>query len=306
LQEGVRLYKDGKFTEAVDRLREYLNQKPADIAARTYIGAALGQLDRFPEAAEEFLCLTRLEPGNIRHYYNLGQAYESFGNYLQAIGAYEKALQIEPDHKNSKERIKVIETKQKNLSGTQAVAPPSVQPTVYEPPVPCGQPGVPQQPMVQPYGAINQIYNSSLQIPSPRRGKTMPPWLLSTLIIFGFLVILFVGIKFADQAKVQAQEQAQAEAEAQAQALIESKKNDAWTMAKDFVRDRLKSPSTAEFPDSSDDGVVVSDNQDGTYDIVGYVDSQNSFGAMLRVKFVCKLGNTNDDNWRLYSLDILE
>jgi|GEM_PF-1242110 len=173
LQDGVKLYKEGKITEAVDKLKEYLAQKPADIAARTYLGAALGQLNRYPEAAEEFLCLTRLEPGNIRHYYNLGQAYEAFDSDLQAIGAYEKALQIEPDHTKSKERIKVIETKQKNVSETQAVAPPSPQPAAYEPPVPWSQPGVPQQPTVQPYGAPPPPQNYN---PQQTYGAPPPPY----------------------------------------------------------------------------------------------------------------------------------
>ena len=47
------------------------------------------------------------------------------------------------------------------------------------------------------------------------------------------------------------------------------------------VRDQLKSPATAQFSGEK----VVSDG-DG-FEVVGDVDSQNSFGAMLRSTFTC-------------------
>ena len=49
--------------------------------------------------------------------------------------------------------------------------------------------------------------------------------------------------------------------------------------AQEFVKQGLKAPSTAKFPtlpyDTSTDG-------NGLYRVVSYVDSQNSFGAMMR------------------------
>ena len=57
----------------------------------------------------------------------------------------------------------------------------------------------------------------------------------------------------------------------------------------DLVTQQLKSPSTAEF-DSSASG-------DGTWTVIGYVDAQNGFGAMVRSEFGCTVvirGNTAD------------
>jgi hypothetical protein len=59
--------------------------------------------------------------------------------------------------------------------------------------------------------------------------------------------------------------------------------------AKDAVRDRLKAPSTADFP-----GCVFGANEyeirrsaDGKQaSVIGHVDAQNAFGAKLRTKFV--------------------
>lgn len=54
----------------------------------------------------------------------------------------------------------------------------------------------------------------------------------------------------------------------------------------DWVRDALKSPSTAEF---SNDSVVGS----GPWTISGDVDSENSFGAKLRTTWRCEIHADN-------------
>lgn len=46
----------------------------------------------------------------------------------------------------------------------------------------------------------------------------------------------------------------------------------------------LKSPSSADFG-----GWQRRENADGSFEISGYVDSQNSFGAMLRAQFSCSV-----------------
>jgi hypothetical protein len=51
---------------------------------------------------------------------------------------------------------------------------------------------------------------------------------------------------------------------------------------KNLVKERLRSPSSAEFSE------VEFNNLDGkSFEIVGQVDSQNGFGAMLRGSFKC-------------------
>lgn len=122
--DGVQLFKEGRFAEAAAKLQEHLAREPADIAARTHLGAALGQMGRYSEAAEEFLALTRLDPGNALHCYNLGNAYEACGNDLQASGAYEKALQLKPDYQKVREHLSVLTARQKNITGTHVASPP--------------------------------------------------------------------------------------------------------------------------------------------------------------------------------------
>lgn len=76
----------------------------------------------------------------------------------------------------------------------------------------------------------------------------------------------------------------------------------AFVMSQQFVRDRLKSPSSAKFPFISNATVI---KQPGCRFVVrSYVDSQNSFGAMLRTDYVAELELQVDrDNWRLHSLN---
>jgi hypothetical protein len=77
-------------------------------------------------------------------------------------------------------------------------------------------------------------------------------------------------------------------------------------MMEDFVKQRLKSPSTAEFPGVFDGKLDhVTDLENQTYRIVSYVDAQNSFGAKIRTKFIGEIKQTSADRWQLISLDIL-
>lgn len=88
---------------------------------------------------------------------------------------------------------------------------------------------------------------------------------------------------------------------------IADKANDdkimAWVMAQSFVEDRLKSPSTAKFPQHSDETVVPLGN--GQFLVSGYVDAQNSFGATVRSDFTCTL-QQNGENWKLLDISMTQ
>jgi hypothetical protein len=65
---------------------------------------------------------------------------------------------------------------------------------------------------------------------------------------------------------------------------------DAWVDCKSFVQQNLKAPATAVFPASNAPGVAVAHLESkGRWGVLGYVDSQNSFGAMLRSGFTCEV-----------------
>lgn len=78
------------------------------------------------------------------------------------------------------------------------------------------------------------------------------------------------------------------------------------------VQDKLKAPSSADFPASS--STNIQDAGNNTFEIRSYVDAQNSFGAKLRTYFFCKIqytGTPKDDEtnprfWNLLQLDFIE
>ncbi|EKT4499561.1 hypothetical protein SL054_002241 [Flavobacterium psychrophilum] len=63
-------------------------------------------------------------------------------------------------------------------------------------------------------------------------------------------------------------------------------KIEALTHAQIYIKSKLKSPATAEFEGGADGVTKVNDT---TFTVIGTVDSQNSFGAMLRSNYSCKI-----------------
>ncbi|MEZ5358609.1 MAG: zinc ribbon domain-containing protein [Candidatus Zixiibacteriota bacterium] len=81
----------------------------------------------------------------------------------------------------------------------------------------------------------------------------------------------------------------------------------AYIMMMDFVKQKLKAPKTAEFPgvfDGRADHITYLGNQ--KYKIISYVDSQNSFGALIRNHFVGEIEQVAEDKWKLNALVFIE
>lgn len=76
----------------------------------------------------------------------------------------------------------------------------------------------------------------------------------------------------------------------------------AMATAQTFVRQRLKSPSSARFPSGTRG---VSSTSDCRYTVRSYVDAQNGFGAELRTHYVVRMERlTSQRSWRLISIDM--
>lgn len=68
---------------------------------------------------------------------------------------------------------------------------------------------------------------------------------------------------------------------------------EARSICEDWVKDRLKAPSSAKFTDGAESG------GGGKYTISGSVDAQNSFGAMIRSTWTCDIRyDTSTEKWR--------
>jgi hypothetical protein len=73
----------------------------------------------------------------------------------------------------------------------------------------------------------------------------------------------------------------------------------AWNVCHQFVEDRLKAPSTADFEDVDE---YKASNSAGVWTIVGWVDSENSFGAKIRTDYVCKVRHVSGQRFNLVDL----
>jgi len=79
----------------------------------------------------------------------------------------------------------------------------------------------------------------------------------------------------------------------------------AYIMMEGFIKDRLRSPASAEFPGVFDGKLDhVKYLGDRKYIITSYVDSQNGYGAMIRSTFIGEIEQINKDHWSLKSLVI--
>lgn len=110
------------------------------------------------------------------------------------------------------------------------------------------------------------------------------------ILLFGFVAFIAFGW-FVGENQSPAQK-ARAEAD---RTLYDSK----YTCQR-FVERKLKAPSTAKFQSTGDTFAVKADD---VYQVAGYVDAQNGFGAMIRSNYHCKM-KLQGSKWILESVDI--
>ena len=105
-------------------------------------------------------------------------------------------------------------------------------------------------------------------------------WTTGRKILAGFIVCIFIGVIFSGglgskNSSVSSQEQA-----------ISERKTISIVFAKSVIEDILKAPSTAKFVDVN---AYELSNLKDVWAVNGYVDSQNSFGAMIRSQWEVQL-----------------
>lgn len=125
-EEGKRLYNDGQHADAIPLLQEHIATDPSDISARAHLAASYSQAGRNTEAIEEFTRLTELDPGNPRHYFNLGVVYETMGEPDKAREQFETAFALNPHYQAARQRLAALS------QPLQQATPPSHKPIVYE------------------------------------------------------------------------------------------------------------------------------------------------------------------------------
>ena len=157
-----------------------------------------------------------------------------------------------------------------------------------------------------------------------KKQKRVGKIILTILILFfsvkiGFTILMnivdFVAyskmspeekMEYDNKKKIAEEEKAKKQAEKDLEYIYEIDNSYyAYELIKSHVKEKLKSPSTAKFPSK----IKITKNKD-TYIIQGYVDSQNSFGATVRTKYIAEIQqigkDMKEDNFLIKLCDFYE
>ena len=129
--------------------------------------------------------------------------------------------------------------------------------------------------------------------------------LTATQVVRAVFWLVVVGMVARASCSKSATEVASERAAAE-RADIEDKRSErkvaAWGIAQGIVEKGLRAPSTASYGglfsgDFQDPNTTVSALWNNEYRVVGWVDSHNAFGAMVRTEFYLRLKDNGDGNW---------
>ncbi len=105
LEEGMELFKQGRYEECIERMYWVLQKDAQHYTAWFYVGAAYAQMHDYENAAHAFFKAAEIQPDSYRAHYNLGAAYEALGSFMEAEMEYEQALQLNPAYENAKKGL---------------------------------------------------------------------------------------------------------------------------------------------------------------------------------------------------------
>lgn len=205
-QDGNGAYARGDYPQALDNYRKAQLDRP-DLPALNYnAGNALNQQGEYPRAIAEALRATRAGDGDVqaRAFYSIGASYYREGKLREALDAFKGALRIDPNDRDAKYNVEVIQRRldkeAADLAALRNQATPTPSPTPapqagaptpdagQQPgtPTPPGRPGrngqqagqpspQPGQPQGQPQPDPNGQPNANGQPGQPGQSGQPPP-----------------------------------------------------------------------------------------------------------------------------------
>lgn len=155
--------------------------------------------------------------------------------------------------------------------------------------------GVPSPAMTTPPDVPQQFgHPSTWAAPAPAGQQTRPgiptkkpktPLWFLLIFVPGVLIAFMVAIYYENRSAGPT-EPAQADESRQAE-----------RACRRYIEQQLKAPATARYP-------TPSTSKDGPeYTVTGSVDSQNSFGALVRTQYKCMVSSEGGGTWKLEYLD---
>lgn len=108
------IYLNGDPAGAIEGLKEYVADHPADDLAWVIMGNAYTDLDQYEEAKDAFNNALKQDPKQFRAVTGLGILHRKAGNLDAAMAAYQRAVQMDPDYAQAYSSMTVIALKQYN------------------------------------------------------------------------------------------------------------------------------------------------------------------------------------------------
>jgi Ca-activated chloride channel family protein len=109
-QQGIEAYRREKYSEALERFLSAKGLKAGALELENNTAAALYQLKKYQEAADEFSRIDTSKLGAAAAaavHYNLGNAYYRLGRYPQALESYKRGLLLDPDDVQGKKNYEL-------------------------------------------------------------------------------------------------------------------------------------------------------------------------------------------------------
>ena len=104
-QQGYQLYTEGKFDEAEAELSRYVTMNPGDAGAWRVLGCAQYGLGKHPEATINLQKAVAINPSDAENHYALGMEYGFQQQIDQAVGCFDQALTLNPQHELARKAL---------------------------------------------------------------------------------------------------------------------------------------------------------------------------------------------------------
>jgi len=105
LAMGIRQYNGGNETAAVSSFERAIAVAPDTKAPRSHLGLVYYQMENKKKAAEVYAGLAHGFPNDPQIHYNLGLALEANERLQEAVQAYQRALDLNPEFLTAKEKL---------------------------------------------------------------------------------------------------------------------------------------------------------------------------------------------------------
>ena len=121
-QKGSKLYEEKHYESALDSYRKAQIKSPDNPTVRYNLGTTLYQLDQFQEAEtqlEQALANAKTKELKATAWYNYGNTQYRLGKFDKAMEAYREALELNPNDKDAKFNLELLQKKKSVFESKQ-------------------------------------------------------------------------------------------------------------------------------------------------------------------------------------------